>query len=65
VTPRCRVLQALDIKGPKGGNIRVLVLACGARTWKRSSADKPPPATVACTSCYVERHLEAAGITKG
>jgi hypothetical protein len=61
-SPRCKVVRAVDVEGPKGGNIRVLILACGARTWRRSSAHKPPPEIVACTSCWVEQRLKAAGI---
>lgn len=55
--PRCRVVRALDLEGPKGGNIRVLFLSCGARTWRRSSPHKAPPELVACTSCYIEARL--------
>lgn len=66
---RCQVLRVLDVQGPKGGQITVLLLRCGSWVTRRLRAGHAPPADVWCLSCHVRaqlsKELEAPGVRAG
>jgi hypothetical protein len=53
----CTVVRILEVKGPKGGQITVLLLRCGSWITRRLRADAPPPVSVWCIACYCRRQL--------
>lgn len=54
---RCDVVRVLDVDGPRGGLITVLLLRCGSWVTRRLRAGAPPPAAVWCLSCHVRAQL--------
>lgn len=54
---RCKVLRVLEIDGPRGGLITVLLLRCGSWVTRRLREGAAPPAAVWCLNCHVRRQL--------
>jgi hypothetical protein len=51
------VRKVLEVEGPRGGLLHVLVLECGAYMTKRLKG--PPPAAVPCIACFVRAQAAA------
>jgi Flp pilus assembly protein TadB len=50
-------VRILEMDGPKGGRITVLLLACNSWVTRRLKAGAPPPVAVWCIACHVRKHL--------
>jgi len=63
------VLRVLEVDGPRGGRITVLLLRCGSWVTRRLRADHPPPTSVWCLTCHVRaqlrKELGAPGVRAG
>jgi hypothetical protein len=57
--PACAVARILEITGPKGGTIHVLLLRCGSWVTRRLRPGSPPPVKVSCIGCHIRRQLPA------
>jgi hypothetical protein len=57
VRPCCAVKRILEVTGPKGGIVHVLLLACGSWVTRRLKAGAPPPVSIWCIGCHVRRQL--------
>jgi len=51
--PLHKVTRVVDVRGPRGGNINVLVLECRCFVTRRLKSGAPPPDAVACIGCFI------------
>ena len=54
--PLRAVTDIVDIEGPRGGIINVLILECGCFVTRRLKRD--PPLSVPCIACFVKNYVE-------
>jgi len=53
--PRHAVKRVMEMKGPRGGTLHVLVLECGSFSTRRLKG--APPDSIPCVACFVTAQL--------